>query len=260
MTSPDKPDPGEPDRPDSPDRFDRAERSDRSDRSDRPDRLDGLGRTSPGHNLHTTYGHPGPGEAPGLARELLAEAQNLEEVIEDVGRDVLAIAQRISRATDRRRAALYAPALLAGRDVLDSFLEDLTAIADCVEALSTALGPLTDDDEPDAADARIALSAVRCIVKTAGDQGREHAHIGRLATERVSDFAEFEMLYQQMMRDLGRRDLAAVDARMPRFAEVERNLVTERASAMFVDVRRRREELGVVGREDRGDDDNDFII
>ncbi|MCD2261471.1 hypothetical protein K3888_02035 [Dietzia aurantiaca] len=206
------------------------------------------------------YGHPGPGEAPGLARELLAEAQNLEEVIEDVVQDVLAIAQRISRATDRRKAALYAPALLTGRDVLDSFLEDLAAVADCVEALSAALGPSTDRDEPDAARARIALSAVRRIVETAGDQGREHAHIGRLATERVSDFAEFEMLYQQITRDLGRGDRAAVDARMPRFAEVERNLATERASAMLVDVRRRREELGVGGREDQGDDDTDFII
>lgn len=252
MTSPDQPDPGEPDRPGSPDR------SDRAGHSGRPD---GLGRTSPGHNLHTTYGHPGPGEAPGLARELLDEAPQVEEMIEDVVRDVRVIAQRISWATDRRRAALYAPALLAGRDVLDSLLEGLSAIAHCVEALSTALGPRADHDGPDAAGARIALSAVRRIVETAGDQGREHAHIGRLATDRVSDFAEFEMLYQQITRDLGRGDRAAVDARMPRFAEVERSLATERASTMLVDVRCRREELGVGdGRDDRGDDDTDFVI
>lgn len=272
MTSPDQPDhadPADPERPAGPGQSTGPDDpAPDAPAADAPDfvRIPPAPRFTverPVHSLYLSYSDPAPGEAPTMAHELLDETQGIDELLQDVAQDVTAVARRVSVATDRRRAARFAPAVLLAREVLDSMLQDLAQIDDCIDGLRAALGPATEDEHPHITEARIALRTARGIVQTSGETGREFARIGALATERVSDFAEAEMLHEQIVRDLRRGDLAAVDALMPRLVEVERVLVARGVTAKLAEVWRRREELAAGGRggqsgwELPGRDDND---
>lgn len=204
----------------------------------------------PVNDLDRRYADPDPDEAPTIAHVLLDETQGIEELLREVSGNVARGGQRISLATDRRRAALSAPAMLLAREALEAMLDDLAQIDACIDGIRDALGPVVRDEHPRISEARLALLRARGIAETAGESGHEYARIGVLATERVSDFAEADMLHEQILCDLRRRDLAAVDARMPRFVEVERTLVARGVTAKLVEVRRRREELAAGGRGD----------
>lgn len=204
--------------------------------------------TSPDQPDPTDPTDPAPGAAPTMAHELLHETQSIEKLLQDVVQDVNAIAYRILVVTDRRGAARSAPAMLLARDVLDSILEDLAQVSASIDGLHDALGPPQVDEHPDLTGARTALHSARGIVESSGESGREFVRIGSLATERVSDFAEAEMLHEQILRDLRRGDLEAVDARMPQLVEVERDLMASGVTATLVEVRRRREDLVAGGR------------
>ena len=198
------------------------------------------------------------------AHALFAETQEVEGLMQGVARDLAVVARSISVATDRRRAARFAPAVLISRDLLDSLLEDLAEIVSSIDTLRRMLGPVVRDEHPRISEARLALHRAHGIVQSAGETGREYANIGALATERVSDFAEADMLYEQIRRNLRRRDLAGVDARIARLVELERVLLVKGVTDRLVDVRRRREELAAGGRGDgRGEPhhyDDDYTI
>lgn len=196
-------------------------------------------------------GVPAPGEAPRLALDLLHQVWEVDSALQGVVRDLIALDRSVVAATDRRRAARFAPGVLLACDALDGLLGRLNTLVERADQLFDVLGSPAVDDAREIIGARANLHAVLSIVRTSGVRGREHAFVGSLAVERISDFAEAEMRYEQILRDMGRRDLAAVDERLARLGELERDLAARGVTAMLARVRLRREELATGGRGSR---------
>lgn len=213
-------------------------------------------------------GTPAPGDAPRQALDLLHEVWDADETLEQIVPDLIALDRRVTVATDRRRAARYAPEVLLACDALDELLVHLNSIDERAWTLMEVLGTPAEGDPDEVVRARGHVNSVLGLVITRGERGREYAYVGRLAAERISDFAEAELRYEQIVRDLGRRDLEAVDRRMVRLAELERDLGVQGVTTMLMRVRRRREEMATGGRgsrpgwvgSDYHDDDNDYTI
>ena len=180
---------------------------------------------------------------PELAHALLAEAQVVESLIGTLARTVRDIAHAILAATDRRSAARFGSMLMDTRLELDEWLGEVTAAAECADYLSKALGTASPDDDPEVTSARIALIDLGEMVRATGDEGREFARIGQLATDRVSGFAEAEMLHPQILRDLDRLDLDSADSRIARLAELDREVVAVGIAASLAEVRERRAQV-----------------
>ena len=85
---------------------------------------------------------------------------------------------------------------------------------------------------PEGPDVRRVLGEVRRIVSAADSRGRGCEWIGDLATERVRDFAEFELLHARATRHLERRDLDAADAEVVRLVALERVLLSPEVAEM----------------------------
>lgn len=200
---------------------------------------------------HPDPGVPTPGDAPRLAHELLHEAWGVDSAVQDAVRELIALDRRVGAATDRRRAAQFAPAVLLACDALDSQLGELVAIDERADQLVAVLGTPSVGDAREIITARIHVDAVRSIVRTSGVRGRECALVGRVAVERISDFAEAEMHYEQILRELDLRDLAAADERLARLGELEQDLAVRGVTAMLARARRGREELAAGGRGGR---------
>lgn len=200
---------------------------------------------------HPDPGVPTPGDAPRRAHALLHEVWDVDSAVQDVVGELTALDRRVGAATDRRRAAQFAPAVLLACDALDSLLGDLVAIDARAEQLFAVLGAPSVGDARQIINARIHVHAVRSTVHDSGVRGREYALVGRVAVERISDFAEAEMHYEQILRDMDLRDLAAADERLARLGELERDLAVRGVTAMLARVRRRREELDAGGRGGR---------
>lgn len=213
-------------------------------------------------------GVPAAGDAPRLALALLHEVWDADEALEQIVQDLTPLDRKITIATDRRRAARCGPDLVLACDALDELLAHLNTIDERAWTLLDVLGTPAEDDSKEVIRARGHVNSVLGLVITRGERGREYAYVGRLAAERISDFAEAEMRYEQIVRDLGRRDLEAVDQKMVRLAELERDLEVQGVTVMLARVRRRREEMATGGRGSRPgwagsghyDDDDDYTI
>lgn len=214
---------------------------------------------------HPDPAAPTPGEAPRVALDLLHEVWGVDDAVRDVMGQLAALDRRVVVATDRRRAAQFAPQVLLACDTLDSLLGRLVEIDAQVDQLFAVLGPPSAGDAPEVITARTHTNAVRSMVLDSGTRGREYALVGRLAAERISDFAEAEMRYEQILRDLELRDLEAADKNLTRLEELEQDLQVRGVAAMLERVRRRREELDAGGRggrsgPSRSGPDDDYTI
>lgn len=177
---------------------------------------------------------------PELVHALLAEARDIESLIGTFSGLIIEIARTIATATDRRRATPFGSRLMNARLELDEWLGEVTAIGECVDYLSETLGPALPNDDPEVTAARIALIDLGEMVRDTEDRGQGAVHLGQLATERVSGFAEAEMLLLQIFRDLDQLDLDSADIRINRLAELDRELVAAGIAARLAEVRQRR--------------------
>lgn len=194
--------------------------------------------------LRESYIGAPAGVAPELIHRLLDEAQSCRVLIKTFTDSMEELAAFVRDATTRRRAALIGADLMEVRLGLDDWLGEMDAVDECADYLGQVLGPATLRDGPEVTAARIALSEVRVLVRVVREDAREVARIGRLATDRISGFAEAEMLYPQILRDLDRLDLAAADTRIARLAELDREVVARGTAATLAEVRRLRARVG----------------
>ena len=73
----------------------------------------------------------------------------------------------------------------------------------------------------------------RRVIEAADSRGREGMWLGELATDRVRDFAEFELLYSRASQHLDRGRWDAADAVLPRLVALDRALVSTEIGAML---------------------------
>lgn len=187
------------------------------------------------------------------AQELLAHARDAEADVADGHSNLLLLARDVSQARTRRAAARHGAQLEVERELMREALAELIRIAEGAVPLYGDLVRITDDavaggveiadedaGDDELADAQITLNAIRRIVQAAIEKGREITRIGRLAADRVRDFAEFELLHSQALRDLVEKRVDAVDAALPRLSELEADLVAPEVTVMYDDVMFRR--------------------
>ena len=197
---------------------------------------------------HPDPAAPTPGEAPRLALDLLHEVWDVDDAVRDVMGQLAALDRRVVIATDRRRAAQFAPEVLLACGTRASLGGRLGEIAAQVDHLVSVLGTPSAGDASEVITARKHTNAVRNMVFDSGTRGREYALVGRLAAERISDFAEAEMRYEQILRDLEMRDLEAADTNLARLEELDQDLQVRGVAAMLERARRWREDLDAGGR------------
>lgn len=181
---------------------------------------------------------------PRLARELLGDAERVEEETRSTAEAVFARSRAIIVARRRRTAARYAAPVLLATERLGALLDHSIMLAECADILVAELGPRRRCEGPEVVGARGALSEAHLILQKAMNTARSHQKVGRMATEYVSGFAEAEMLAQQIARDLRWRDLAAADERIARLEQIERDIVSDVVAGMLERIRRRREIVG----------------
>ncbi|RBA36950.1 hypothetical protein DQ226_08295 [Dietzia maris] len=119
---------------------------------------------------------------------------------------------------------------------MSGLLDELDVIARVADRLVAELDR-ADGGGRGAADGgagpRATLVSVRRVIEAADSRGREGMWLGELATDRVRDFAEFELLYSRASQHLDRRRWDAADAVLPRLVALDRALVSTEIGAML---------------------------
>ncbi|UVE96620.1 hypothetical protein [Dietzia sp. B32] len=190
------------------------------------------------------------------ARRLLEDARAVEVAVDSSAAELFRLGGEVARAATRGEAARSGAHVAAARDVVNGLLEDLAAIASLVDRLASeldrmggsvdargtgAVGAGARGTEASAeargteasAGARGTLDSVRRVIDAADDRGRECRWMGELATDRVRDFAEFELLHSQASQHLDRNRLDAADAVIPRLVALDRALVSMEVGTML---------------------------
>lgn len=189
----------------------------------------------------TSPDSPDPPDVTARARGLLEAALASEVAVDSAAAALVRLGGDVARAGTRREAARSGAHVAAQRDRVNELLDELAEIAASADRLGAALG-VSDGhgDAPGArrgAEARAILGSVRRVVQAAGDRGREGVWMGRLATDRMRDLAEFELLYSQASADLDHGELDAADAVLPRLVALDRALVSMEVGVMLDEVK-----------------------
>lgn len=183
------------------------------------------------------------------ARGLLADVRRIEADSADRGADLYRLATHISRATTRAAAARYGAQFEIARELLREVLEELVGAAEAVGPLDAELVRISDEvvargaeiadedaGDDELADVQIVLDTIDQIVRMAFEKGTEMVRIGTLGVARLRDFAEFELLHSQALRDLADKNMDAVDAILPRLSGLAAVLVAPEVTVMYDDV------------------------
>lgn len=187
------------------------------------------------------------------ARKLLDDARAAEAAVDSSAAELFRLGGEVARAATRSEAARSGAHVAAERDEVSRALDDLDAITAVVDRLDAELdraaggdprprtvpagGPGPHDSGDGQAEARTILDSVRRVVRAAGDRGRECEWMGELATDRVRDFAEFELLHSRASGHLDHDDFDAADAVVPRLISLDRTLVSTEIGAMLDELR-----------------------
>lgn len=179
------------------------------------------------------------------ARKLLDDARAAEAAVDSSAAELFRLGGEVARAATRSEAARSGAHVAAERDEVSRALDDLDAITAVVHRLDAELdraaeldrGPGPYDSGDGQAEARTILDSVRRVVRAAGDRGRECEWMGELATDRVRDFAEFELLHSRASGHLDHDDFDAADAVVPRLISLDRTLVSTEIGAMLDELR-----------------------
>ena len=187
-----------------------------------------------------------PRGAPDLAdraRGLLGEARAAGAAVDSAAAELFRLGGEVARAGTRAEAARSGAHVAAERDLVSGLLDELDVIARVADRLVAELDR-ADGGGRGAADGgrgdadggsgpRATLVSVRRVIKAADSRGREGMWLGELATDRVRDFAEFELLYSRASQHLDRRRWDAADAVLPRLVALDRALVSTEIGAML---------------------------
>ena len=180
---------------------------------------------------------PDRSDLTGRAHGLLEDARAAEAVVDAAAAELFRLGGDVARAGSRREAARSGVHVAAERDLLSGVLDELgmiTVVADRLGVdLDLAPGGEAGGARPPSAEARAILRSVQRIVQAASERGRECVWMGEVATDRVRDFAEFEMLYSRASRHLDHDELDAADAVLPRLIALDRALVSMEVGAML---------------------------
>lgn len=197
------------------------------------------------------------------ARTLADHARAIGADVDSAASELLRLGGDVAHAGTRREVARFGAQVAAERETLGRLLDDLIAIAAAADQLDAEVDAWADADAgadagPDAgADAervvparhrsvaggddgaRSILGELRRVVTTARGRGRECQWIGDLATDRVRDFAEFELIHSRASRHLEHHDLDAADADVVRLVALERVLLAPEPAEMLDELRYR---------------------
>lgn len=176
-------------------------------------------------------------------RTLHDDARSASDAAHEVSNDVLAVARRINLSTTYDDASRWHPTLVASLEVLSEVLEDLMAIDSALDLVEADLGRVAGLEDPEAAEARIRISATRDLVEIAGDRCVEFGNLAELAAQRAVDFHEFEDLADVAGLALLEKDEAAVDRALVRLAELAAEISTLDTEATLDSLTYRRETL-----------------
>ena len=189
-----------------------------------------------------------PRGAPDLAdraRGLLGEARAAGAAVDSAAAELFRLGGEVARAGTRAEAARSGAHVAAERDLVSGLLDELDVIARVADRLVAELdradvgggGRSAADGGRGDADGgsgpRATLVSVRRVIEAADSRGREGMWLGELATDRVRDFAEFELLYSRASQHLDRRRWDAADAVLPRLVALDRALVSTEIGAML---------------------------
>ncbi|MFS4488375.1 hypothetical protein [Dietzia kunjamensis] len=187
-----------------------------------------------------------PRGAPDLAdraRGLLGEARAAGAAVDSAAAELFRLGGEVARAGTRAEAARSGAHVAAEWDLVSGLLDELDVIARVADRLVAELDR-ADGGGRGAADGgrgdadggsgpRATLVSVRRVIEAADSRGREGMWLGELATDRVRDFAEFELLYSRASQHLDRRRWDAADAVLPRLVALDRALVSTEIGAML---------------------------
>ncbi|MCT1432683.1 hypothetical protein [Dietzia maris] len=177
------------------------------------------------------------------ARGLLGEARAAGAAVDSAAAELFRLGGEVARAGTRAEAARSGAHVAAERDLVSGLLDELDVIARVADRLVAELDR-ADGGGRGAADGgrgdadggsgpRATLVSVRRVIEAADSRGREGMWLGELATDRVRDFAEFELLYSRASQHLDRRRWDAADAVLPRLVALDRALVSTEIGAML---------------------------
>ena len=217
-----------------------------------------------------------PGHESEMAYGLWAEARSVQESVRDLEPTFIELCTWIKDAKNRRAAQKLAAYLSIARDLLDGQADEIAAISEIEKRLGAALDPGVLGADV-VADARIRLANVRDILETTEKSVRDQVKIGDLAVERISVFAEAEMLQQEITRDLGRWEdggralevgggelgaggVAALDAKLARLDEIHLPIVDTGIAGTIAELTAWRDRLAARGGDPLENDDDDFTI
>lgn len=171
------------------------------------------------------------------ARGLLGEARAAGAAVDSAAAELFRLGGEVARAGTRAEAARSGAHVAAERDLVSGLLDELDVIARVADRLVAELDRADGDGGRGAADGgsgpRATLVSVRRVIEAADSRGREGMWLGELATDRVRDFAEFELLYSRASQHLDRGRWDAADAVLPRLVALDRALVSTEIGAML---------------------------
>lgn len=180
---------------------------------------------------------PGDPDLADRARGLLEDARAAEAAVDASSVELFRLGGEVARAGTRAEAARSGAHVAVERGVVRGLLDELDAIARVAERLDAELDRAVGGGGRGAAAAgaevHAILGSVRRVVEAAEDRGRECVWMGRLASDRVRDFAEFELLYSQASQHLDRDRWDAADAVLPRLVALDRALVSTEIGTML---------------------------
>lgn len=178
------------------------------------------------------------------ARGLLEDARAVEAGVDSAASELLRLGGDVARAGTPREAARLGAQVAAERELMSGLLDELVATAASADQLDAELAQASGDGIPrdvpcdrPGTDARSALGAVRQVVQTARSRGRETVWIGELATSRVRDLAEFDLLHSRARRHLSRHDFEAAEAVLPQLVALDRALLNPEVSLLLDELR-----------------------
>lgn len=171
------------------------------------------------------------------ARGLLGEARAAGAAVDSAAAELFRLGGEVARAGTRAEAARSGAHVAAERDLVSGLLDELDVIARVADRLVAELDRADGGGGRGAADGgsgpRATLVSVRRVIEAADSRGREGMWLGELATDRVRDFAEFELLYSRASQHLDRGRWDAADAVLPRLVALDRVLVSTEIGAML---------------------------
>lgn len=171
------------------------------------------------------------------ARGLLGEARAAGAAVDSAAAELFRLGGEVARAGTRAEAARSGAHVAAERDLVSGLLDELDVIARVADRLVAELDRADGGGGRGAADGgsgpRATLVSVRRVIEAADSRGREGMWLGELATDRVRDFAEFELLYSRASKHLDRGRWDAADAVLPRLVALDRALVSTEIGAML---------------------------